>query len=159
MNEIKIFPVLEKDLKELAKIYNATYSNFDVGERWTEETAYKMLKYWFDRQPDLCFLAKCEGKIVGAFVVGVKPWWDGNHLVDGEIFVSPDCQKKGVGKELLRFVSEYAKKKYDVVQFDSYTVRDKYPLKWYKSIGFKEIKEWVLISIKVETLLRNLKLK
>ncbi len=157
MKEIKIIPVLEKDLKELAKIYTSTYSNFDIGERWTEETSYKMLKYWFDRQPDLFFLAKCEEKVVGAFTVGVKPWWDGNHLVDGEIFVNPDCQKKGVGKELLRFVSEYAKKKYNVVQFDSYTVRDKYPLKWYKSIGFKEIKEWVLISIKVEKLLENLK--
>ncbi len=157
MNALKIRNVEENDLKKLAEIYADTYTFFDVGERWTKEKAYEMLKYWFEKQPDLCFLAECEVKVVGAFVVGVKPWWDGNHLIDGEIFVHPNYQKRGIGSILLKHVFEYALEKYQIVRWDTFTVKDKYPLKWYKSIGFEEIKEWTMISANPQEVLKILK--
>lgn len=88
----------KEDLKKLAIIYARTYHVFDVGERWTAKSAITLMSYWMKRQPDLFFIAKYDGKIAGAFVAGIKPWWDGNHLVDGELFVDPDFQKKGIGK-------------------------------------------------------------
>ena len=159
MNKINIRKIKENDLGILAEIYSEVYSVFEVGERWTKDSALKMLEYWLHRQPDLAFLAEYAGKIVGAFVVGVKPWWDGNHLVDGEIFVHPNYQKKGIGAALLRFVSEYAIKKYNVIRFDSYTFRDKYPARYYKSIGSEEIKEWIMISADPREYLKKLKKK
>ncbi|MBM3232709.1 GNAT family N-acetyltransferase [Candidatus Pacearchaeota archaeon] len=143
--ESNIRAIENKDLDSLARIYAETYDYFDVGEIWTPQSAKEMLRYWLNKQPDLCFLAE-EMEIQGAFVIGVKPWWDGNHLVDGEIFVHPDYQKKGIGTALLRHVFAEARKKYNVVRWDTFTVRDKYPLNWYKSIGFTEIKEWAMIS-------------
>jgi len=102
-------------------------------------------------------LAEEEREIVGAFFVGVKPWWDGNHLVDGEIFVHPNHQKNGIGTKLIKFMFEYAVKEYNVVRWDTYTVKDKYPLKWYRSLGFNEIKEWAMISVEPKELLKRLK--
>ena len=156
---LKVRRIVNKDLEKLAEIYNQTYSPyvFDVGERWTKESAYAMLKYWLKREPDLAFLAEYEGKVVGAFFVGVKPWWDGNHLVDGEIFVHPDYQKKGIGTKLLKFMFDYAIEKYNVVRWDTYTVKNKYPLRWYKSLGFGEIKEWAMISADPKEVLKRLK--
>lgn len=143
-------------MNKLSEVYSKVYGAFDVGERWTEETAYKMLKYWLKRDPDLAFLAEYKGLIIGGFVVGVKPWWDGNHLVEGEIFVDPDYQKKGIGTKLLKFVFDYAIKRYNVVRFDTVTVKGKYPVKWYKSVGFGEIKEWVMISADPKKVSRTL---
>jgi GNAT superfamily N-acetyltransferase len=156
---IKIRRISKDDMDELAEIYDQTYSPsvFDVGERWTKESAHKMLNYWLKRNSDLAFLAEDNGKIVGGFFLDVKPWWDGNHLVDGEIFVHPDYQKKGIGTKLLKFMFEYALKRYNAVRWDTYTIKGKYPLEWYKSLGFGEIEEWAMISGNVKDVLDKLK--
>ena len=156
---LKIRRVNKKDLDKLTEIFNQTYSPsiFDVGERWTKKSAYKMLDYRLKRTPDLAFLAEDKEKIIGGFFIDVKPWWDGNHLADGELFVHPNYQKKGIGTKLLKFMFEYAIKKYNVVRIDSYTIKGKYPLKWYRSLGFKDIKEWAMISADVREVLKKLK--
>jgi len=60
---------------------------------------------------------------MGGFVAGIKPWWDGNHLVDGEIFIHPKFQKKGFGKLLSKYMYETAIKKYNVVSFNTITFK------------------------------------
>lgn len=157
--EIKIRKIKKEDLKKLAKIYSITYSNpdYDIGEKWDNKTAYKMLKNIFEKQPDLAFLAEDNKKIIGGFLVSVKPWWDGNHLVDGEIFIHPKYQKTGIGTNLSKTMFNYAKKKYKVIKWDTFTFKDQYPLKWYKSLGFTEIKEWVMISADINEVINKLK--
>ena len=137
----------KSDLDALSKIYAEVYRVFDVGEKWTQESAYSLLNYWLNRQPDLCFLAECDNEIVGAFVAGIKPWWNGNHLVDGEIFVDPQYQKRGIGKELTKTMFKNAIEKYNVKMVDGITFkRFDYPLSWYKSLGIQEVEDLVVIS-------------
>ena len=156
-DEIDIRLIREKDLDKLAEIYTETYRIFDVGEEWTKKSSYDLLDYWLKRQPDLCFLAEYQGEMVGAFVAGIKPWWDGNHLVDGEIFVNPEHQRKGIGTELSRHLLRTAIDKYGVVAFDTYTFRlTDFPFRWYKSLGFEEINEWVMISADPQKVLERL---
>jgi len=97
---IKIRPMRKEDLRQVAEIYTIVYQKFDIGEKWTTKTALKLLDYWYKKQPDLAFVAESNRKIVGAFVAGIKPWWDGNHISDGEIFVHPDFQKQGIATKL-----------------------------------------------------------
>lgn len=143
---LMIRAINKKDLEILSEIYSRVYEVYDVGESWTKKSALKLLQYGLNRQPDLAFLAEVDGKIVGGLVAGVKPWWDGNHLVDGEIFVHPDYQKRGIGTELSKHLYKFAINKYDVVRFDTYTFKKGFALEWYKKNGFEEIKEWVMIS-------------
>mgnify|MGYP001581110235 CR=1 FL=1 len=98
-----------------------------------------------------------DGKIVGGFIAGIKPWWNGNHLVDGEIFVHPEFQKKGVGNALSKIMFKRAIEKYDAKVWDTYTFRGKFPLKWYKKLGFEEINEWTMISGDIRKALGKLK--
>jgi GNAT superfamily N-acetyltransferase len=149
--------VRRKDLRKLSEVYAAVYREFDVGEKWTAKKAYTLLEYWFQRQPDLAFVAESEGKIVGGFVAGIKPWWDGNHLVDGEIFVHPEFQRKGIGSLLSMAMFRKAMKKYNAKVWDTYTFRGKYPLKWYRSLGFREIGEWTMISGDLKEAAKKLK--
>ena len=159
---LKIRKIENKDLDYLAEVYNQTYSPdiFDVGERWTKESAHKMLSYWLERNSDLAFLAEEDNKIIAGFFVDVKPWWDGNHLIDGEIFVHPDYQKKGIGTELSKFLYNLAIKRYKAIKFDAFTFKKSdFPLKWYKKQGFKEVKEWIIISGELKKILKKLKNK
>jgi ribosomal protein S18 acetylase RimI-like enzyme len=155
---INIREVRNQDLPALADLYVKTYEDFDVGEKWDTSSSLELLKYWFDRQPDLAFLAEWDGKICGAFFVAVKPWWDGAHLVDGELFVDPEMQKMGIGSKLSIRIFEEAISKYNAKVWDTYTFRNsKHPLSWYKSLGFEEIKEWVMICGNLENALKRLK--
>lgn len=157
---INIRPVEDKDIEKLADIYVATYEHFDVGERWSRESAADLLRYWLKRQPDLAFLAEEDNNIVGAFFAAVKPWWDGAHLVDGELFTSPELQKRGIGSELSMRMFEEAIEKHGAKVWDTYTFRNSdHPLSWYKSLGFQEIEEWVMISGSLEEALKKLKNK
>lgn len=160
---ITIRQIQKKDLKKLAEIYTVVYQKFDeknkcFKERWTIESSKKLLKHFFDRQQDLGFVAECNKKIVGAFIVEIMPWWDGNHLKNGEIFIHPDYQKQGIGTKLLEKVYKKAIKKYNVISFDTFTFRkEEFPLNWYKSHGFKVSDEFVMISGNVRIMLNKLK--
>lgn len=135
--KIKIRPMRKRDLQPLAEIYTQVYQNFDVGERWTPETSKKLLSYWLDKQPDLALVAEVKGHVVGAFVAGIKPWWDGNHISDGEVFIHPHYQKRRIATELSIALYEKALANYNVVNFDASTFKKtKFPLSWYLSQGF-----------------------
>lgn len=145
------------DLDVLASIYlNALQENPD--ENWTPAAARALLADWFRRQPDLFFTGYVDGRIAGAFVVGVRPWWDGNHLVDGELFVDPKFQNQGVAGQLVRHTLIVAQEKYRPLKnWDTYTFRnDEFPLTWYRRLGFAEISEWVMIRADINAVLENL---
>ncbi|MBI4170344.1 MAG: GNAT family N-acetyltransferase [Candidatus Aenigmarchaeota archaeon] len=157
MEKITIRQMKKADIKKLAVMYAEVYKVFDVGEKWDSKSAHKLLAYWFGRQSDLAFIAEAGGKLAGAAIAGIKPWWDGNHIVDGEIFVSPQFQKRGIGSMLLKALCLKAKKKYKAISFDTITFRSTgFPLSWYRKIGFDEVKEWMLISASVDKILQNL---
>lgn len=145
-----------EDLDQLAAVYVRALES-EPDEKWTENAAYALLADWYKRQPDLAFAAECDDKLVGAFVVGIRPWWDGNHLVDGELFVDLDYQNKGIATSLIDHVILTAVEKYAPLVWDTYTFRgQQFPLEWYKRLGFREIEEWVMIRADVAQLLTNL---
>ena len=119
-----------------------------------------MLSYWLDKQPDLALVAEYDGKIAGAFVAGIKPWWDGNHIVDAELFVHPDFQKKGVGTALSKALFKKALEKYKVTYYDAITYTNhEFPLSWYHSLGLMPIENLTIISGNVKSILSKLKNK
>ena len=145
-----------EDLASLAAVYVRAFAS-EINEKWTEERAYALLADWFRRQPDLAFAAESGGKLVGGFVVGIRPWWDGNHLVDGELFVDLEHQGTGIAGRLIRQTLVTAVEKYAPVIWETYTFRGQaFPMDWYKRLGFHEIEEWVMIRADVKQVLASL---
>lgn len=155
---MEIIGTTEEQLDELGAVYlRALADNPD--ERWQLAQARALLADWRHRQPDLFMSARADsGALVGGFVVGVRPWWDGNHLVDGELFVDPQFQQRGVARELILAVLQQAKKRYaPLLNWDTYTFRNEgFPLSWYRRLGFNEINEWVMIRADVDAVIANL---
>lgn len=150
--------VSESDLPTLAKIYKEAYNSLNIGENWDDATALLLMKHLYKEQSDLFFVAEENGNMVGGIVALVKPWWDGNHLTDGEVFIASRHQKKGVGTRLIKHLFTEAFKKYKVVSWDTFTHRIyEHPLKWYKGMGFEEIEQWVMITGDIKGVLKKLK--
>jgi len=146
------------DLKQIAKIFIASYKHIEDDEKWDLENAHKLINHFYNAQKDLFFIAEENGQIVGGIVALIKPWWDGNHLTDGEFIVHPTHQKKGIGAKLINHLFLHAQKKYNAVSWDTFTFNEnKHPLTWYKKIGFKEIEKWIMISGNVKEVLKKVK--
>lgn len=158
MEEVSIKPVEKKDLPELAKIYVELYDKAGIDEHWTQDTAYKLLKYWYDTQPDLFICAYENNLPVGAVMSGVKPWWDGIHIQDTEIFVSKKYQNRGIAKMLYKEHYQLAIEKYNVTVMEALTYEDEngFPLKWYLKQGFEVIDNLVIISGNVKEALEKI---
>ena len=155
---ITIRPVQKNDLHALVEVYINAYNSLDIGEHWNNETALQLMQYLYNDQPDLFFVAHEDEQIVGAIAASVKPWWDGNHIVDGELFIDPAHQKKGIGSQLVKHLFTHALEKYQAISWDTFTHRvHEHPLKWYKSIGFTEIEEWTMITGDIKEVLNKLK--
>ena len=150
--------VEEKDIKELASIYKDLYDDVNIGEFWSIESAEKLLRYWYEKQGDLFFVAEEDGKAVGAVMSGVKPWFDGNRLVDTEIFVSKPYQERHIGKELYKRHLAVAQSIYQakVIEFHTYGDESEFPQNWYNRIGFKKDKELIIMNADIEKVLNHL---
>ncbi|MBU1245743.1 MAG: GNAT family N-acetyltransferase [Nanoarchaeota archaeon] len=155
---LKIRNAKKEDIKELAKIYSQTYTKKYSGEKWTTKQAEKYLNHMLKKQPDLAFLAEIDGKIVGGYFASVVPWSDGNHLVNGDIFVHPDYQKSGAGLELGKALYSKAVKKYNCVKSESITFKNKkFPLSWHEKRGFKVSKDLIFIEGNTKDMLKRMK--
>lgn len=148
----------EADFNALAEIYRDTYNAMDIlEERWTKEAAHKFISHFYRRQSDLFFVAEHDGIVIGAVVAGVQPWWDGNHLVEGELFINRRYEKTEIVKRLLKKLLIHARDKYKAVAWDTIMPNnDTHPLASYKQIGFSEVPHWKALSGDTYTLLNRL---
>ena len=156
--QVVVRSMKEEDLLIISELYVRAYKIYSQWEHWNSEAARQLFEHWLKRQPDMSFVAEYDDKVVGAFVGGIKPWWDGNHLVDWELVVDPEYQKKGIGKLLLKVALEKAVEKHNATLCEAVTFKKtKFPLSWYKRIEFNEIKEWTMIGGDIKEVLKKLK--
>lgn len=153
-----IRPTRADDLAPLAHVYATLYAALDIGEHWTSATALRMLEYYFHKSPELAFTAECDGRLVGAFLSAAKPWWDGCHLFDGEIFVAPEYQCRGIGRQLLQAVFTAAREHHGAVSWDFFTFTGRRsPVAWYRTLGIDVPDGYVMMSGTLETALQKLR--
>lgn len=137
MEEINIRKIKLEDIEKVAEIYKLAF-NKATSESWTDESARKFINYWFQKQPDLFFITEANEEIVGGIVAGVKPYYDGNNLVDIELFVHPKFQGRKIAKMLLKELIEKAIEEYHITVVSGITYKTEFPLNWYRKIGLKK---------------------
>lgn len=145
---VNIRLVKKEDLMTLAKIYKDLYGKSILNEDWTREKSYGLLEFFYKLQSDIFMVAEVDGKVVGAVMSIVKPWHDGNRLIETEIFVDNDYQRRGIASRLFHQHFRLAMEKYNtkVIEAHTYQEENGYPLNWYKKQGYKVINEWYVIN-------------
>lgn len=151
--------VEEKDLHILANLYSIIYLNINMGENWTYPTALSYMHYFYHYQPDLFICAYDDNIPIGAIMSTLKPYYDGLHLTETELFVSSDYRGQNIGKKLLEMHFELAISKYDASYIDAITYinHPKSPLDWYKKIGLEPNTNLVILNGKLDNCLKKLR--
>lgn len=143
-----IRPATEQDLPALAELYRLSYNSIHtLGEHWTAASAHRFIAHFYRRQPDLFFVAEFRHQLVGAAVTAVQPWWDGNHLVEGELFIDPAYRHKGVERKLLRALIAQARDTHKAIAWDTFMpTTEEHPFGSYEKIGFTEVPHWTALT-------------
>lgn len=99
-----------------------------------------------------------DNLIVGGFVAGIKPWWDdGNHLVDGEVFVDFTHHRQKIGAELSKTIYKTALQQYQIISIDLVTFsKNGFPLSWYQKLNFKIDKQLIMIIGDPQTVIKKM---
>lgn len=122
------------DLTELATIYRRAYDRPEFGENWSAEDAERLLNFYFDLKTFVGITAFADDKIVGAFFSFIKPWHDGKHLGEGELFVDPNYQNQKIGTKLMIEMMLIAKSNdciaHELVAYNKVA-------EWYRKIGLE----------------------
>lgn len=85
----------KKDLEVIAEEYATYYNSSVLQEKWTKETVIELFQYFYNQSPDLLFIAYDNNNPIGVIMSCLKPWWDGMHLEDGEVFVCKEYRQGG----------------------------------------------------------------
>lgn len=124
-----------QDIEQLTKVYKRAYGRSKDGEDWSIQRARALLEFYFKLKTFIGLTAIVDSKIVGAFFSFIKPWYDGDHLGEGELFVDPDYQHRKIGMKLFLEMNMIAKKKgctiHELIVYGSIA-------RWYKRLGIKE---------------------
>lgn len=150
--------IKQEDIKILAKIYKELYDDADIWEFWSIESAENLLNYRYNKQPDLFFVAEENWEPVWAIVSWIKPRFDWNRLIDTELFVDKNWQKKYIWKQLFQTHISEAKKIYNtnIIEFHTYGDETEFPQNWYKRIWCKKDEELIIMNAKIESIIKNL---
>lgn len=155
--EIVIRPATSAEIPALAAVYVRAWDNAEVTEKWTQQSAESFFRFQFALPSQVGFVAESDGRLVGGFFSSIMPWWDGNHLFGGELFVDPDFQQQGVGRSLMKALLNAAATDHAAVAWDLITFRQReFPRSWYESLGFTETEEQVFLSGSIAEALRRL---
>lgn len=148
----------EQDIDTIAGSYADYYSNSVLQEKWTKESATKLFEYFYGQNKDLFFVAYDDERPIGVITSILKPWWDGNHLEDGEVFVIPEYRRKGVAKMLFKALFKCAVDKYNATTLEAHTYEDEngFPYAWYKRLGFETIDDWKIISGDIKEIMKKI---
>lgn len=158
--EVQVRSALTSDIVGMAKAYVEAFREVDPSERWSKDSAEKLIAYLVTTQPQLSFVAELDGVIVGGISGFAKPWWDGCHLVQTELFLSPNGQRQGLGSVLFLHYLNVAQSLYRATHIEAITFRGlEFPASWYTKLGFTEKGEWKVLIGDVEVLRNRLSTK
>ena len=149
----------EKDLPILASLYSVINLNIEKNETWTYETALSYMNYFYHYQPDLFICAYDEDIPIAAIMTTLKPYYDGMHLTNLELFVSEDYKEQDIEKKLLEMHLELANAKYNATHIDLIIQKNNsnISLDFYKKIGLEPNLNLVILNGKIDNCLKNIR--
>jgi GNAT superfamily N-acetyltransferase len=146
------------DIPALSAAYVAAFKEVDPSEVWTEDRAGDLVRFFMKAQPDLVFVAEQDNEVVGGICGLAKPWWDGTHLVETELFLHPTAQRQGIGANLLLQYLQEAARLYRVTKMEAITFKGlDFPSSWYLQIGLEEKGDWKIVVGDVEVMTQRLR--
>ena len=138
-----------KDLTACAEIMMSVYNNELWQCSWSLETAKDYLMDYVEAKKFIGYVLWLDDEIKGAVFCHEKIWWNNSEVFIDEMFISPELQRQGYGRDLLNVVEDYIKE-HNLVGFTLTTNRFTPAPKFYKKNGFLDAEHVLFMYKEVE---------
>ena len=137
---MKIRKATKKDLKDIAELFLEESNKKPYNQNYTIQTAKLRVNNMFNFGS--IFLAFDNKRLVGFIAIAGE---GKDEIYIDEFWIKAEYQRRGMGRELLKFVQNKYKKK-GVKSISVMTSRKAGAFKFYKKFKFKENKEDVILK-------------
>ena len=97
-------------LDECAQLLRKVYNNEHWGCHWSELKSKKYIEELAQAPRFIGFLLiNDDEELIGAALCHERTWWYKDELFIDEFFIDPECQQKGYGSKLLKYMTKYSK--------------------------------------------------
>lgn len=139
MNKIIIEKAQEKDLDDISRIFKDVISSGDTYVNRADTTDDEIKQKWFANDVKT-FIAKLDGKIVGAYLIRPNNVDRAAHTANCSYIVDKTARGHGIGKALGEHSIITAKQlNYRAIQFNFVVSTNKPAVKLWQSLGFEII--------------------
>ena len=116
-------------------------------ERANLNSISKSLDFYF--KIGKIYAVKEKKEIIGVVVFKKEQYWEGKVIIIEDLVVRNRFQGEGIGKTLLRYVEDYAKKeKIKAILFT--TNKKSNAVKFYKKLGYKTEKDKIYMRMNLK---------
>ena len=136
---MKIRKAKKEDLKEISEIFRIESNKKPYLQGWTKKMAFNNIYQSFKK--DKIYVAFVNEKVVGFIIISLNEKKD---IYVDELWIKQKCQKKGIGKFLMKFIEEkYKEKGSKLIKLSADKKAD--AVKFYKKLNYKTEREYVRI--------------
>ena len=97
----------KKGLEEIANLMKKELSKSPFNERASIKSILKSLSFYL-KNTKIYILNDKE--IKGVIIFQIEQWWEGPVIIIQDLVINSRFQNQGLGKKLMKFVKNYAKK-------------------------------------------------
>ncbi len=136
---LEITIATERDFTLIWPIFQSIVKGGDTYVYSADITEEDAKKVWF--APNFqTFIARVDGKVVGAYVIRPNHRDLGSHISNAAYFVAPEFRGRGFAKQMAEHSFAEAKKQgYKAMQFNYVISTNEVAVKLWQSLGFKII--------------------
>ncbi len=146
-NKLIIRKAKKEDLKEVGKIMKQEFAKPPFNETASNKEIIKSLEFY--NKIGKIYVAEIDKKIIGILVFKIEQYWKELVLIIEDLAVKQKFKKQNIGKKLMEFTEEYAKKnKIKSITFMTHS-RSK-AINFYKKLGYKINKNIISMSKKIK---------
>ena len=125
------------DLKKCCELYVQVFNGEPWNDNWTDEMVHIYLQELTGHKRFLGYTLWDGDCLIGAVFAHIKRFKYDEIYID-ELFISPNCQRKGYGIMLMNEVEKFAKEN-SVVSMTLLTGLDKPAFNFYSKLGYKHL--------------------
>ncbi|WP_433946724.1 GNAT family N-acetyltransferase [Paenibacillus sp. SN-8-1] len=135
----------EADFRLCVDLFISVFNQEPWNDEWSREYAEQYLNDYIKASGFRGYIAEDEAGIKG-FIVGVrKRWWSGDEFFINEMCVETNCQRSGIGSQLINYVQENMKSE-GIARITLLTNRGIAAEHFYKKNGFIEIERLIFMN-------------
>ena len=127
-----------EDLIPCCELYIKVFNAPPWNDSWTDDAVRRCLGDLTERKRFLGYTYWENDTLVGAVFAHTKTFYKGDEIYIDELFISPDCQRKGYGQDLMNAIEKYACEN-KITAITLLTAKKQPAFIFYEKLGYRHL--------------------